>query len=184
MPEGRDGAGARQKVGSVLTVILGSTVKTSEAFAALALLLMLVVILGGVVGRTFLGSPLIENHEELSGYLLVGFVFFGLPASFESGAFVRVSLGFNRLPIKARARVEHGLLAIATLYLVVLAYFSWTLAVRSLHFGTVSVGGSGILLYVPQGLMAVGATLFCFYLAVKTVIAVLLSKVPDAMDGE
>ena len=160
------------------------TVWLSSALAALSLLLMVVIIVSGVAGRVFLGSPLVANHEELSGYLLVAFVFFGLPASFHSGVFVRVSAIFDKLARPSRRILTYGHVAVTAAYLITLAYFAWERTLMSKEFGSVSVGGSAMPIYVPQMAVAAGCTLFVVYVVAETITDLLRPGDSSGLIGE
>jgi TRAP-type C4-dicarboxylate transport system permease small subunit len=144
----------------------------TTALAGLSLAAILLIVTMGVLAR-FIPSISMTNHEELAAYLLVSLVFFGLPSSFASGSFVRVSILFERFSPPVHRWVTLILTVIAVCYTSVLSWNAWQLVERTYSLGSISFGGSAIPLYLPQSAVSLGLSLFAAYLLVELPLQVL-----------
>ncbi len=150
--------------------------QASAALAVIALGSLLLVVTLGVYSRLFLSASLISGHEELSGFLLIAVVFFGLPAAFHSGTFVRVSIVYERLPTMWKNVISYGLISATIAYAATMTYISVEMTWQNYIIGTVSLRGSNMHLYVPHLWLTLGVGLFLLYLVAEVTSAILRTE--------
>ncbi|MBI4587450.1 MAG: TRAP transporter small permease [Candidatus Rokubacteria bacterium] len=128
------------------------------AVSAVATMLMTALITVEVVGRSFFRVSTLVS-DEMAGYLLVVLTFFGLADSLRSDSFIRVDLLYDRWGPRVKRGLDIILLLVALLYTALLAYYFWWFVGESYRFGTTSIYFTRTPLWIPQGLMAVGASM-------------------------
>lgn len=118
------------------------------------LILCVEILLRGIAGKsTFIA-------HELSGFLLVGFVFLSLAYVLKNEGHIRITLITSRLP----QRLQNGLeLLSCVLSLAYVSYFLWwatDLAIDSYQSKEVTMTIMGTPLFIPKFLVSIGLSLF------------------------
>ncbi len=125
-----------------------------------------------VVSRRFFGFSS-QATVEVTGYMLAFGIAWGLTDALARRAHIRVDVLVNRLPPGLRAYMH----ALALLFLVVLGFFlvwrCWAVVQDSWMFGARDSSALTTPLIIPQGLWALGITVF-FLLAALMLVEVLL----------
>lgn len=129
--------------------------------AALFLLLLTGLVMASILSR--LAGVFLGGLTELAGYAMAAGSFFALSWTFKSGGHIRVALVINRLEGGGRLAAERGCRAVMAAVACYLAFYMGRLAWFSWAFGERSEGSAGFLLWVPQGVVTLGAA--CFALA-------------------
>jgi TRAP-type C4-dicarboxylate transport system permease small subunit len=128
-----------------------------------------------VVGRKFFGVSS-QATVEVTGYMLAFGIAWGLADALATRSHIRVDVLVTRLPLGVRAWMH----ALALAFLVVLGFFlawrCWAVVGDSWLFGARDSSALNTPLIVPQGLWALGITVF-FLLTVVTLAGVLLRLV-------
>ena len=123
-----------------------------------AAVLMTALVTTEVVARNlFRTSTLVA--DEMSSYLLVILMFFGLAESFRSDTFIRVELLDKFVSSTVRRGLDVAILLVAVGYASVLTYEFWRFAALAYRLGTRSVYFFETRLWIPRVLMAVGMSL-------------------------
>ena len=152
------------------TLYSAALVASALALVAIAILVFLQV--GGrLIDRMILatgGSALglqVPSLAEIGGFLFVGAAFLALPATLRAAGHVRVTMLSQALPDRAR-RVLTALVLVSALALA--SFAAWHAGLQALdswQFNSVSYGVVRIALWIPQGMMTLGLTLFAVALA-------------------
>jgi TRAP-type C4-dicarboxylate transport system permease small subunit len=146
------------------------------------------VVMLGVIGVDILTRSLLnfsfEISDELGGYMLVVIAFVSLPVCQASDSFHRVELVQSRLPPfwRAVSHVIFDLLSVAFCALLL-----WQLArfeLSSYRFGDRAPTYLATPLWIPQAVMALGATALCFGMVRTLVVDVArLRKLKKSAEG-
>lgn len=125
-----------------------------------------------VVSRKFFGFSS-QATVELTGYMLAFGIAWGLTETLTTRSHIRVDVLLTRLPVGARAYMH----ALALAFLAFLGFFlvwrCWGVVGDSWLFGARDSSALATPLIVPQGLWALGITIF-FVLTVVMLLEVLL----------
>jgi TRAP-type C4-dicarboxylate transport system permease small subunit len=136
-----------------------------------------------VLGRRLVGVSS-QATVEITGYLLATGLTWGLTEALASRAHIRVDVLVRRLPLGLRAWMH----ALALAFLAVLAFFlvwrGWALVYESWEFGARDSSAFSIPLVPPQGMWALGFTVFFVLtgLLLLEVLVLLALRRPDAVD--
>jgi TRAP-type C4-dicarboxylate transport system permease small subunit len=125
-----------------------------------------------VISRKFFGFSS-QATVELTGYMLAFGIAWGLTDALTTRAHIRVDVLLTRLPVGARAYMH----ALALAFLVFLGFFlvwrCWGVVGDAWLFGARDSSALATPLIIPQGLWALGITIF-FLLSVLMFLEVLL----------
>jgi TRAP-type C4-dicarboxylate transport system permease small subunit len=126
-----------------------------------------------VLGRKLVGVSS-QGTTEITGYLLAFGISWGLAHALAERVHIRVDMLLARMPVALRAWMH----ALALALLVILAFFfgwrGWAVVAESWEFGARDTSALSIPLVVPQGLWAVGLTVFLALGAVMLLEVILL----------
>lgn len=150
--------------------------------AAVALVAMLLQVLYEVALRAFAGRST-GFADEFVGYEVAAASFFGLAYALERQALIRVML-LGRLAERRPAvgRLLEGFAILATLaaFALVIRYF-WSSVARHWVRGTVSETIAEVPMWIPEGAMLLGMTVF--WLAMLARLLRLLAGEPPHLGG-
>jgi TRAP-type mannitol/chloroaromatic compound transport system permease small subunit len=142
-----------------------------NAVAGWVFVLCALFIVFDVVGRRWGISS--KATVEITGYMLAFGIAWGLTDALTTRAHVRVDIVVTRLPLRARAWMHALALAFLVTLNAVLAWRCWGVVEDSWLFGARDSSALTIPLVVPQGLWALGITVFAA-LSALTLLEVLL----------
>lgn len=147
--------GKPKRIPSQMAGVGGKAVHIMGDMSAAAVVGAILLILYGVFMRYLLNNPSIFV-DEISSYLLVLIVFFGVARTFGVGGHIRVELVVNRLPTKIRQWLRGITLLLGIGYGLILTWQAWNLVVSSRGFALKSFF-LRVPAYIPQLLIVVGA---------------------------
>lgn len=139
--------------------------------SATAIILIMLLTVASSLSRTF-GAGAIRGADELAQYLVVGAIYLGLAFTLKEGAFVRVDVLRDRLGRRGLIALDGLTHLISVVYASVLTWYFWQLVLDSYAANNRSIGVLQLPLYIPQALMALGASLVLIQLLVRTVLSV------------
>lgn len=126
-----------------------------------------------VISRKFAGFST-RSTTEVTGYMLALGLTWGLAHALATRSHIRVDMLVSRMPMPLRAYMH----AIALFFLAVMVFFflwrGWAVVFESWEFGAQDTSALSIPLIVPQGLWAIGITVF-FGLTVVLLLEVAVS---------
>lgn len=131
------------------------------------LLLMMFLTTFDVIGRSILNSP-IPGAYELTEYLLVIVILFGVAYAQQSGRNVRVELFADRLPPRFKIGLDFVFTLVAFIFFVVVAWQGWEGGAKA-----IVKGGASDTLHIPtypfEFLIGFGASLLSIELLLKLI---------------
>jgi TRAP-type C4-dicarboxylate transport system permease small subunit len=134
-----------------------------------------------VIGRKTLGVSS-QGTTEITGYMLAFGISWGLTHTLSTRAHIRVDMLLQRLPVSLRAYMH----ALALAFLAAMTFFfvwrGWAVVFESWEFRAMDTSALSIPLILPQGLWAIGLTVF-FALTLMMLLEVLLLLVLGRRDG-
>jgi len=132
--------------------------------ASCALLVMTIGVTLDVLARFLLGAGT-KLAIEMSGYLVVAIIFFGLAYTYKTDGHIAIDLVVRRLPPRAQrwCRIFNSTVFLA--YTLLLGYFGWRSFWTSYEFGTTSRTGLDVLVWPYQLIIPVGLALTSLLLA-------------------
>jgi TRAP-type C4-dicarboxylate transport system permease small subunit len=148
---------------SQVDTAIAGTSKAASLIGGLAVLLMTGLISFDVLMRYFLGEPQLFV-DEVSGFLQVLVIFWGLAYTFQAGGHIRVDLITTHLPARVRAWLRVVTLAVGIALLAVVAWVTGESAWTAYQYGRVST----VMLYplwLPMLLIPTGLALMTFAMA-------------------
>lgn len=145
---------------------------------------LLAVITLNVIGRAS-GLYSILGAEELSGYILVAVVYFGLGHSFSHGSFINVDGLLNRTRGGGRRLLNFGRRLLAVAFVALLDVYFWRLTADSYRFGSTSIGSLRTPLIIPQAIIVIGTTILLVQILARMLVESFLtpSESPRAEQG-
>ena len=136
-----------------------------------------VCVLTSIIARAL--QIYIAGISEYSGYAMAASSFLALAHTFRAGGHIRVALVRSRLGERARFWLELWCLAVASLMSSYLAWYLIKLTWISYKFEEKSEGAAATLLWYPQTLVSIGATIFAISV-VHGLVRVIALRNPDA----
>ena len=141
----------------MIRAALGRVLDAGGVVAALCVLAVFLIMLGGTVMREF-GMPT-GGADDLVSWLTAAAAFYGLAHTFRHGDFVRVGLLMERLSAGPRRALEIAALSIALLFTGYLAWSVIAYVIDSWRFGDMSNGLLVVPIWIPQSSVAGGSVL-------------------------
>jgi TRAP-type C4-dicarboxylate transport system permease small subunit len=126
--------------------------------AAACLVVLAALVIASIVSRLL--SVYVPGLVEYSGYAMAASSFLALAYTFGEKGHIRVALLLNRLPPAPHRLVELWCLLVASICTGYLAFYAVKLTWLSWRFEERSEGADAILIWIPQSIMAFGATVF------------------------
>ena len=118
-----------------------------------------------------------KGTTEITGYMLAFGITWGLTHALATRSHIRVDMLLQKMPLGLRAYMH----AAAVTFLAVMAFFfawrGWAMVLESWEFSARDTSALSIPLILPQGLWAIGLTVFFLLSAILLVeIALLLAR--------
>jgi TRAP-type transport system small permease protein len=145
---------------------------TAGYLAGATLLGLTALIASAVVARRVFGAPFLAT-DEVSGYLVLAIVFFGLAHTMKAGGHIRVDIVLAHVPVTVRERLDALAIVLALTFTLALLGGAWALLAEYYRHGTTSFKSLQIPLWMPATLPVAGAALLALQL-----VAQLLRKLP------
>jgi TRAP-type C4-dicarboxylate transport system permease small subunit len=124
------------------------------------------LITSAVVARRVFGAPILAA-DEVSGYLLLAIVFFGLAHTMKAGGHIRADIVLTHVPLKVRALLELLATVLAIGFALALLGGAWALLTEYYGHATTSFKYLQIPLWMPASLLVVGAALLALQLVAQ-----------------
>lgn len=139
--------------------------------ASAALLVMTVGVTLDVLARFFLGAGT-KAAIEMSGYLLVMIVFFGLAYTHKTKGHIEIDFVTSRLSTATQRHLRFFNSIVFLAYTVLLGYFGWRTFWTSFEFNSTSRTGLDVLIWPYQLVIPVGLALATLLLAAQILVEV------------
>ena len=149
--------------------------KFSGYLAAIFLIFVAVFILIGISSRIF--GFYIRGLAEYSGYSMAASSFFALAYTFYDKAHIRITLFLEKFENKKRRFVEIWCLSVASFFSGFMAYYFIKMVIISIKFEERSEGADEILIWIPQGSLAIGSFVFFICIFHHLVFSILNKKI-------
>ena len=134
--------------------------------SGLMVLMMTGLICLEVILRSFFNHSLLVV-DEVVGYMLATFSFFGISYAMRAGALLRIDTFFMKLPERYQ-RVLQLLFDLASLaFVAVLEYLLLTAVQRTYSRGIVSVSITNFPVWIPQAVMPIGLSVLILVILVE-----------------
>ena len=121
----------------------------------------------------------VAGLTEYSGYAMGASSFLALAYTFRAGGHIRVALLRNRLARPGQLALEVWCMALASILSSFLAYYLVRMSWTSWRFEEKSEGAAATPLWIPQSLVAAGATVMAIA-AVHALVLTIARREPDA----
>ena len=133
------------------------------AVCGVAVLLMMILVAIDIVGRnTSLFRTIAAS--ELSGYLLVLVVFFGMAYTLKDDGFIRVTVLYGKFTGKVKYSLDILINLIALAFCSFLLYYSWKMVALSFVQKVVSQGILQVPIWLPQVTIVLGTAVTLLFL--------------------
>ena len=143
-------------------------VSGASRIASYSILAMTLLVTVDILMRSLLGFST-RVAVEMTGYLLVIAVFFGLAYTLREGSHIRITFLLLRLPARVQAWVELIISIIFLSYTGVLGGVTWSWWFTSFSLKTTSRTGLDIVVWPVEIFIPVGLTLISLLLAYEIV---------------
>ncbi len=153
---------SKQRTSGVFEAIDRAVAVCGRLFAwtggALILLIALLVA-GDVVSRNLNGTTPFHAFE-LSAYLFAAAIAFGFANTLTTGGNIRLDVVYGLFPARVRRGLDFSALAAMAAMSILLAVYAWRLVAANAERGVTSATGMAVPIAVPQGIWALGLTVF------------------------
>ena len=139
--------------------------------ASAALLIMTVGVTLDVLARFLLGAGT-KAAIEMSGYLLVMIVFFGLAYTHKTKGHIEIDFVTSRLSAATQRRLRFFNSIVFLAYTLILGYFGWRTFWTSYQFQSTSRTGLDVLIWPYQLVIPVGLALASLLLACSILVEI------------
>jgi TRAP-type C4-dicarboxylate transport system permease small subunit len=129
--------------------------------AVLSIFIMMCLTTTDAVGRYFFSRPITGAYELTEKYFMLITIFLGVAYAYRGGAFIRVGILMDRMPMKVRVPINYCGQIFSIIYGAVLVIASIQQLVRTLHHGTTLASLPSIPLWPGIIVIPVGLLLMC-----------------------
>lgn len=143
----------------------------AAALAALFMVLLLIMVLLSIAGRTL--GFYVRGTDAYAGYFMAAAGFLALAHTLKKGEHIRVTLLINAVKGRFKKAIEIWALVAAVALSALFAYYSVKLSINSFQFNDVSTGNDATPLWIPQISMGVGAVVLLIAFIDELVLEVL-----------
>lgn len=119
-----------------------------------------------VVLRSFFNHSLLIV-DEVVGYMLATFAFFGISYAMRAGALLRIDTFFMKLPERYQSVLQLVFDIASLAFVVVLEYHLLTAVERTYSRGIVSVSITNFPVWIPQAAMPIGLSVLMLVVLVE-----------------
>jgi TRAP-type C4-dicarboxylate transport system permease small subunit len=112
-----------------------------------------------VIGRKLVGVTS-QGTTEITGYMLACGITWGLAHALATRSHIRVDMLVSKLPLGLRAPMHVLALSFLTVMIFFVVWRAWAVVFESWEFGARDTSALSIPLIGPQGLWALGITVF------------------------
>jgi len=135
--------------------------------SALVLGLLTVLILTEIfLWNVFSKSTMIA--DEYSAYGLAGLIFLGAGYTLKEKGHIRITLVLNLLPARLARVIEFLAGVVATVFLGYITFQLYRMAASAFRYGSTSGTLTATPLWIPQGLIVIGAAAFTLQMLAET----------------
>jgi TRAP-type C4-dicarboxylate transport system permease small subunit len=121
---------------------------------------------------------------EMTGYLMAGVTFLGLPYTLMKGKHIRIEVATSRLSPTVRKRMEVGTSIVCLAFLAVCLKPAWMMVWESYIFKSEVMGSLNTPLYLPQLLVPVGISITLLQMMAITIDKIKDLKRPESPESE
>jgi len=151
---------------AAFTRIVDGIIKVGLYVTMVAIVLMMLMMTGESVFRTFFGFSLMVS-DEFSGYFLMASVFMGIGYCMRSHALLRVTIIYDRLPPAVRSVLQLVFDVMSLGFVLILASQLFRVVGNSYRDGTLSISQAEIPVWIPQTIMPIGISILILALVVE-----------------
>ena len=141
-------------------------------FATATVLTALVLLIAGEAFLRGFAKTSLGFAEEITGYFVAMLTFFGAALALRGGALYRVHFLFDRLPLRARLRLQTGFISIALAMCIVFAWNTNNLVLSSLARGRFAPTVLETPLWIPQILLPSGFVIIGIFLVEQLLLSI------------
>jgi TRAP-type C4-dicarboxylate transport system permease small subunit len=164
--------------------VVDRIIKVCVGITMVAIVLMMVMMTAESVLRSFFNYSLMVA-DEFAGYFLMVAVFMGVGYCMRSHSLLRVTILYDRLPIRLRTgmQVVFDLLSLA--FTLIVMHQVVRVVINSYVGGTLSISQAEIPVWIPQTIMPIGTSILILALVAeiarntRTFVALMKGQVPD-----
>jgi TRAP-type C4-dicarboxylate transport system permease small subunit len=140
---------------------------SASVYVAIASLLLLVIVVTlGVITRYAFNRPLIGG-DEIASYCMLLVVFFGLAQTLAEEGHIRIDIVVRLLGPRAQAVVECVAYILGVAFSIFLATAVYTRIENFWVRNTVSIGGTGMPLYLPALPLLLGSVMLALMMVIN-----------------
>lgn len=163
-----------KRADDVVGYITGAGAIISGAFN----FVILIVVCAEVINRNIFNASFL-GATELTGYSMVGVVFYGLAYSMRHDVFVRVDFLYSHFKGRFKSIIDTLLIALALFYTWKMASFVYPLIISALERGTDSGTALHFPMWIQRAMIVSGLCILMAELAILLVAAVISIWKPD-----
>lgn len=134
--------------------------------AVLSLFIMMCLTTTDAIGRYFFSRPITGAYELTEKYFMLITIFLGIAYAYRGGAFIRVGILMDRMPMKVKVPINYIGQIFSIVYGVLLVIASIQQLVRTLRHGTTLASLSFIPLWPGIIVIPIGLMLMCLFMLV------------------
>lgn len=137
--------------------IVDRIIRVCVGITMVAIVLMMTMMTAESVLRSFFNYSLMVA-DEFAGYFLMVSVFMGVGYCMRSHALLRVTIVYDRLPVRFRVAMQVVFDLLSLAFMLILIHQLVRVVVNSYVSGTLSISQAEIPIWIPQTVMPIGAS--------------------------
>ncbi len=135
--------------------------KVLTSLAVLSIFIMMCLTTTDAIGRYFFSRPITGAYELTEKYFMLITIFLGVAYAYKGGAFIRVGILMDRMPIKVKIPINYFGQIFSIVYGAVLVIAAIQQLVRTLRHGTTLASLPWIPLWPGIIVIPIGLLLMC-----------------------
>jgi len=140
--------------------------KVLTYIAVLSIFIMMCLTTTDAIGRYFFSRPITGAYELTEKYFMLITIFLGIAYAYRGGAFIRVGILMDRMPVKVKVPINYFGQVFSILYGAVLVIASIQQLVRTLKHGTTLASLSFVPLWPGIIVIPIGLLLMCLLMLI------------------
>ncbi len=134
--------------------------------AVLSIFIMMCLTTTDAIGRYFFSRPITGAYELTEKYFMLVTIFLGMAYAYRGGAFIRVGILMDRMPMKVKVPINYFGQIFSIVYGAVLVIASIQQLVRTLRHGTTLASLSFVPLWPGIIVIPLGLLLMCLLMLI------------------
>jgi len=160
------------KILKMTNEIIGKLALIGALLAGVGVICMMILVGLDVVLRNLMNISIMIS-DEISGYLLVAFIFFGVTFAMRTGALLRIDFIYSKMRGYFKHIVDIILYVVTLAYTLILLKYSFIFVQNSFNFKTTSNSMLRVPMWIPQSVIVIGLFVLALQISISLIASIL-----------